>query len=518
MQLRPYQQEAVEAIHGEWEAGNRSTLLVAATGTGKTFTTAHVIKEALSRGERVLTLAHRDELLQQSAESISTVCGLPPWAIMVEKGRDRATASAQVVVASIQSMRGDRLKRWPKSHFGMIWVDEAHHAVSPTYQAVLERFQNAKVLGVTATPDRLDKKGMGQVFDSVAHAYEIVDAINDGYLCPIKSRIVVVESMDLGSLRTRRGDWTEGDLERQLTTRPSLYEVAKPTVEIADERPTLVFAATVLHAELLTKVINTIRPGSADFLSGSDPVDRRRGVLDAFRERQVQFLVNCQLFTEGTDLPLTSCVAVARPTQSRALYTQMVGRGTRLSPGKENLLILDFTDNALCHKLICALDILDGNDDPAVKRKATEAAVAGEVDPMAAMDKAADAIAEEERAKMREMLRYRKVAVDPFAVIGHHVRHQISPISPTEKQTAFLERHGFPTKGISKREASRIIGKVIKRFKDGYCTPRQSRLLAKRGLDCDLTREEADQVIDYIAKAKWATPPEIRRKYAAKEE
>ena len=339
MKLRSYQEAAVDGIFEAWRSA-RSTLLVQPTGTGKTVTFAHVINR-MPMG-RALVLAHREELIVQAADKIARVTGAKPDTEMAEMRADHGMfGKARVVVSSIQTQcagrNGDtRMKRFDPQEFGLLVVDEAHHATAPTYRRVLEHYgqnQDLKILGVTATPDRHDEEALGQVFDSVAFDYELLDAIRDGWLVPIHQRSVVVDGLDYSGVRTTAGDLNGADLARVMEYEETLHGIAHPTVELAAGRKALVFAASVAHAERLCEIFNRHSTGCARFVTGTTPKDERRGMLADYAAGKFQMLVNVGVATEGFDEPGIQVVVMARPTKSRALYAQMAGRGTRALPG-----------------------------------------------------------------------------------------------------------------------------------------------------------------------------------------
>src|ERR1700753_4078291 len=357
--LRPYQLEAIAAVQRAL-GRHRSALLVAATGTGKTVTFADLVRLQRKGGGRALVLAHRDELIGQAVRKLEQL-GL---SADVEKGKQRASTLAKVVVGSVQSLRGARLTRFPHSHFALIVVDEAHHAMAPGYRAILDHFGAAKVVGFTATPLRADGQALGDVFDAVAYRYEIRAAIREGYLVPISARHAAVDGVDLSAIKTRAGDLAQDQLAAVLETEQAIAGVVGPLLEIAHERPTVIFGVDVAHAHALCDAINGRRPGSARAVSGETADDERRRLLADYDAGEFQFLCNCALLTEGWDSPRTECVAIARPTKSWALYVQMAGRGTRPSPstGKRDMLLLNFTGRAGKHRLVGPADCLSGSD------------------------------------------------------------------------------------------------------------------------------------------------------------
>lgn len=223
MELRPYQKEAVAAVGHEWEEGNRKTLLVLPTGTGKTIVFANVAAQAVRRGNKVLVLAHRDELLQQAEDKIQTATGLR---CAKEKAGDTSIGSwYRIVVGSVQTMMRDkRLNQFAPDAFGTIIIDEAHHCISNSYQHVLQHFPEANVLGVTATPERNNLQCLGEYFDSLAYEYTLPQAIKDGYLCKIKAQTIPLK-LDLSGVSMSAGDYSAGGLGTALD--PYLEQIAE---------------------------------------------------------------------------------------------------------------------------------------------------------------------------------------------------------------------------------------------------------------------------------------------------
>lgn len=537
IELRPYQQEACDRID-ETLGRARSTLLVMATGTGKTTVFSEVIRR---RAGRCLVLAHRDELIRQAAKRIGAQTGRT---ISIEKAEERA-GRTQVVVASIQTLaqgreeaaRGPdglvlynpdgtcktetvyrRLTRFRPDEFDLVVVDEAHHAVADSYRRVLTHFADAKILGVTATPDRADELAMGAVFDEVAFQYEIADAIRDGWLCPVRARQVQCDAIDLTGVKTVAGDLNAGQLDDVMKTERALHQVAKPTIEQAGERRTLVFTTSVENAHRLAEVFCRYRPDCARAVDGgTDPVTRRR-VLADHQAGRFQFLVNVGVLTEGYDDPQVACVAMGRPTKSRALYAQMAGRGTRIAPGKEDLLLLDFVGNSGKHALVSALDVLAGKHPDEVVEKAKKLLLEEPgADARAVLDKAAAQLEAEEkrreeakrRAAGRAKVAYSTKDVDPFRVLGlrdpGEYGSRFGDAPATENQIAQLNKMRIPvTEGLTKRGASRIIGEQFRRRREGLCTFGQAKVLQKRGYDTSaMTFEDARALMDALAFNGW---------------
>ena len=382
--LRPYQIAAVDAVRDAWTRGHR-TLIVLATGTGKTTVFAEIIRRRRDAGRgRALVIAHRIELLEQAADRLRA----GGVSAELDSGASYAVqhalmGGADAVVATVQTLRGRRLERWASDAFSTIIVDEAHHSTSASYRAVLDRFPEAKILGVTATPDRGDGIGLGEVYTSAAYSYPMAAGIRDGYLAPLRCLAIDTPSIRLSSCSVTRQehgrDYSAADLAAQLESESALHELAVPIARESMGRRTIVFVPSVTVAHELARVLAAyVGADAVRSLDGSSGTEERAAVLEQYRAGSVRFLVNCALVTEGFDAPSTSCVAIARPTQSRALYAQMVGRGTRIAPGKEDCLVLDLAPSNERHSLASPLDILGGKPlDAADVAEARAAAMTG---------------------------------------------------------------------------------------------------------------------------------------------
>ena len=344
MELRPYQQEARESIQREWENGNKKTLLVLPTGCGKTIVFSKVIEDRVRKGERVLVLAHRSELLEQASDKLKQSTGLNT---ATEKAEETSIGSwFRVVVGSVQTLQRDkRLRKFAKDHFDTIVVDEAHHCISDGYQRVLGHFDQANVLGVTATPDRGDMRNLGTYFESLAYEYTLPKAIKEGYLSKIKA-LTIPLTLDLSGVGTQAGDFKSSDLSSALD--PYLYQIADEMAKQCQYRKTVVFLPLVKTSQKFRDILNE-RGFKAAEVNGESK--DRAEVLKDFEDGKYNVLCNSMLLTEGWDCPSVDCVVVLRPTKVRALYSQMVGRGTRLFPGKEELLLLDFLWHTERHDL-----------------------------------------------------------------------------------------------------------------------------------------------------------------------
>ena len=451
LQMRPYQQAAREAIHAEWNDGRRRTLLVLPTGTGKTIVFAAVTEDQVRSGSRVLVLAHRGELLEQAADKIKRSTGS---ASAVEKAEQTCLDSwCRVVVGSVQSLqRPARLEQFPADYFGTIIIDEAHHAITDGYQRVLEHFPEANVLGVTATPDRGDMRNLGEVFDSLAYEYKLTQAIREGYLCPILAQTIPLQ-LDISQVTLSGGDFAVGGLGTALD--PYLEQIASEMQTACAGRKTVVFLPLIKTSQKFRDILNSKGFRAAEVNGQSED---RAEILSDFSNGKYNVLCNSMLLTEGWDCPSVDCIVVLRPTKVRSLYSQMVGRGTRLSPetGKKDLLLLDFLWLTERHELCRPADIICENRE--VSRKMTEnLAQAGcpEDIEQAAEQASADVVAQREEAlakQLAEMRRRKKKLVDPLQyemsiqaedLTGYVPSFGWEMGPPSEKQTAALEKFGI---------------------------------------------------------------------------
>jgi superfamily II DNA or RNA helicase len=394
MKLRPYQEEGAQAII-ECLKTDRSTLLVMPPGCGKT---QIFVAVAGRLGLRTLFLAHRDELITQAAHRIEQMLGTDP---AIEKASEHASHDAQYVVASVQTLRWPRLGTWPRDHFGLVVVDESQHAVAKGHRGITSYFESAKVLGVTATPDRLDKLALGEVFDSVAYEYPLPTAVADGWLTRVTARRIRLKEIDLNGVSTRAGDFATNELEARIGHEKSLAAIRKAILEYSEGRKTLVYTPMVESACRLMQLLNEARPGCARVVHGETPQEERRETLRAHAAGEFQFVTSVGILTEGYDSPTVSCIAMARPTKSRALYAQILGRGMRLAEGKSDCLVLDFTGVTNQLGLVSPADALAGKVDDETSAALAEMPWGDEpTDMMKAIDEAKRrVIAEAERKR-----------------------------------------------------------------------------------------------------------------------
>ena len=515
-ELRPYQQQARDRIHAEWDAGHTRTLLVLPTGTGKTIVFASVAADQVRAGDRVLILAHRGELLEQAADKLQRSTGLVS---AVEKAESTCLNSwFRVVVGSVQTLqRTARLERFPRDYFGTIIIDEAHHAITDGYRRILDYFEGARVLGVTATPDRGDMRNLGEVFDSLAFEYKLTDAIKEGYLCKIMAQTIPLQ-LDITSVTLSGGDYAVGDLGTALD--PYLEQIAAEMARRCKSRKTVVFLPLIKTSQKFRDLLNAHGFRAAEVNGQSDD---RRQVLADFDAGKYNVLCNSMLLTEGWDCPSVDCVVVLRPTKVRSLYSQMVGRGTRLSPGKTDLLLLDFLWMTDKHELCRPADLVC--EDRAVARQMTETlAESGcpEDIEQAAAQASEDVVAQREEALAKQLAEQRRKKAKLVDPLQYEMSIQAEDLSgyvptfgweagpPSEQQTAALEKLGIlPDAVESAGKAALLLDRLNKRRDEGLTTPKQIRCLEKYGFQHVGTWsfEAARHMIDRIAAQGWRGVP-----------
>lgn len=519
MELRPYQIEAKNAVFAEWEKGNKKTLLVLPTGTGKTIVFSSITADCVRNGERVLILAHRSELLEQAADKLNQSTGL---GCAVEKAEETCLGSwFRVVVGSVQSlMRESRLKQFPQDYFNSIIVDEAHHCISDSYQRVLQYFADAKVLGVTATPDRGDMRNLGSYFQSLAYEYTLPKAIKEGYLCPIKAMTIPIK-LDLSGVGVQAGDFKSGDLGTALD--PYLYQIADEMAKYCMNRKTVVFLPLIKTSQKFRDIL--ISKGFRAAEVNGDSADRAQ-ILADFEAGKYDVLCNSMLLTEGWDCPSVDCIVPLRPTKIRSLYAQMVGRGTRLCPGKDYLLLLDFLWHTERHELCHPAHLICTSEEVAKKMTENlEAAVGCPVDIEAAEKQASeDIVAQREEAlakQLQEMRNRKRKLVDPLqfemSIQAEDLANYVPAFGwemapPSQKQLQLLEKYGiFPDEIDNAGKAAKLLDRLEKRRREGLTTPKQIRFLEGRGFIHVGTWqfEAARKLIDRIAANGWRVPYDI---------
>jgi superfamily II DNA or RNA helicase len=553
MILRNYQRGASDAVFKEWQDVN-STLVVLPTGCGKTIVFADIIRRCFPK--RAMVIAHREELIWQAKDKINRSTGL---SCEVEMGNYKSApdlfSRAAAIVSTIQTQcaggdGGGRMGKFDPAQFGVLIIDEAHHATASTYKRIIEYYRtnpNLKIVGVTASPDRADEEALGQVFDTCAYSYEILDAISDGWLVPIEQQMVSVNGLDFSSIRTTAGDLNGADLAAVMEAEKNLHEISSSSLEIIGSKRALVFTSSVKHAQTLSEIFNRHRSGMSAWVCGKTDKDERRKILSDYAGGKIQILCNCSVLTEGFDDAGVQVIIMARPTKSRSLYSQMVGRSTRPLPGivdgpetpelrrqaiaasaKPSCLVVDFSGNSGKHKLITSADILGGNvSDEAVQRAIAQAKKTGKPVRMS------EALADEEqlikeeaeqrrladearRTKLTAKASFTTQSVDPFDVL------QIQPVKArgwdtgkvlTEKQRNFIQKQGLDPDSLPYSQAKQLIGAMLDRFDKKLCSFKMAKTLRKFGFNGDVSFDEAKRTIDAIAAAGWKRPAEPVKKY-----
>lgn len=519
MDLRPYQSEAKQAIFDQWEGGVQRTLLVLPTGCGKTIVFAKVAEDCVSQGDRVLIMAHRGELLEQAADKIAKATGL---GCATEKAEESCLDSwFRITVGSVQTMmRPKRLEQFAPDYFDTIIVDEAHHCLSDSYQRVLNHFEGARVLGVTATPDRGDMRNLGQYFESLAYEYTLPKAIKEGYLSPIKA-VTIPLKLDLAGVGIQSGDFKAGDLGTALD--PYLYQIAEEMASYCRDRKTVVFLPLVKTSQKFRDILQEKGFRAAEVNGESRD---RAEVLEAFDRGDYDVLCNSMLLTEGWDCPTVDCIVVLRPTKIRSLYSQMVGRGTRLFPGKDHLLLLDFLWHTERHELCHPASLICESED--VAKKMTENLEAAAGCPMdleeAEQTAAEDVVSQREEAlakQLEEMRRRKRKLVDPLQfemsiqaedLSGYVPSFGWEMAPPSDKQVKTLEKLGILPDAIDNAgKAAMMLERLEKRRVEGLTTPKQIRFLEGKGFRQVGTWQfdTARNLIDRIAANKWRIPADI---------
>ncbi|MDI9434065.1 MAG: DEAD/DEAH box helicase [Planctomycetota bacterium] len=544
MKLRDYQRDAVEKTLESFRT-NQAVLLVLATGTGKTVIAGHIADHFKDHG-RILLLAHREELVFQGLEKLERITGAASEIEMADSWAGKSTmwGGAKIIVSTIQTQiagrDGGRMNRFDPNDFALVIIDEAHHATAKSYRKVNDYYRqnpNVRILGLTATPDRADEEALGQVFDDVAFEYEIRDGIDNGWLVPVAQQSVHVSGLDYSSIRTTAGDLNGKDLAEVLEFEGTLHGMTTPILDLCGNAKTLIFTATVAQAERMAEILNRHKPDSAEFVCGTTPKEYRRELFRRYAAGGFQYLANVGVATEGFDEPGIQHIVMARPTKSRALFAQMLGRGTRTLPGvvddvdtadarkalislsdKPLLNVLDFVGNAGRHKLIHPTDILGGKYTDEVvelanrniERTDKPADIASELVKAEREIERRRRMREEAalRAKIRLTSKYSTSRVNPFDVLDivpcrEPGWHKGKPA--TDRQKAALVKFGVNVpENLSFVHASQLLGRLVERAEEGRPSFKMSKILRSKGYDPDdFTFHSANELIGRLAANGW---------------
>lgn len=475
MPLRTYQTSAIEAIQRGFDEYQKQ-LLVLPTGGGKTILFSHLA--AMHQPRRTLVIAHREELIQQAVDKIHKATGI---VAEIEKAEQCASFDAPVVVASIQTLSRRKVK-WPKDHFGLIVVDEAHHVLADSYLNVLSHFdQNAFVLGVTATPDRGDKRGLSKYFENIAYEVSLLDLIKQSWLSPIKVKTLPLQ-ISLQGCRTIGGDYNDADLGHAIE--PYLEAIADQLIEY-QHRKILVFLPLISLSQKFADLCRN-RGLLAEHVDGSSP--DRAAILQRFRNNHTRLLSNAMLLTEGYDEPSIDCVVMLRPTKIRSLYSQVVGRGTRIWPNKDHLLLLDFLWLSEKHNLIKPAHLIAKDDEEAEE-------ITSILEEDGNLEEAKERVDADRSRRLTETLRQNAsrrgrtfdameflLSINEIDLADFQSTMCWHDDPVTAKQSELLNRYNIdPSTAKNKGHASAIIDKLITRVQMKLATPKQVRWLKKLG-------------------------------------
>lgn len=488
MKLWPHQIVASDAIHRSIDRGSKSGLIVLPTGSGKTFI---IIMTSSDFGWPTLIVAHRIELIGQTADAIRKMC--PGASIgIIQAELDQWRNNEQFVLASVQSLKNGRLKSIPKNRFGLLVIDEAHHSVADSYRNIINHFDYKFLLGATATPDRYDGEGLADLYGSKPlYNYPIRKAIQDGILSRL-TQYAVTTGTSLDEVSTQAGDFVTNELSHEVNTTARNDVIVESFQQYASDRRSLAFTVDVQHAHDLAKSFDDAGI-SCKAIHGNMPLDERKQILADFRNERIQIVTNCQVLTEGYDHPGVNAVIMARPTQSRSLYQQCVGRGLRRHPGKSDCLVLDYQDNCSRNKLVTCLDLFG---DP----KSTNANGA---DVVQFVDRDAEKQVRKLTVQTLRPLTWRLEKICPWPelpTLHGFVASQPWHREPaTEKQTHYLRRNGLDIQGkLTKGTANYLIDRMLE-FKAEYpevATSRQRYFLKRCGRwDDSLTFDDAHKLI-----------------------
>ena len=487
MKLRDFQHDYLREISKGWADGWNRQLVVAPTGSGKTVLFSFITKDWR---DRVLILVDQDELVWQTVKKIEAICGITPD---VEKAEHEATLTAKVVVGSVQTlMREKRRSRWPADHFGLVIADEADKSVAPSWMSVLNHFdKTAKVLGFTATPNRTDQRNLGCYYENKIECENLISLIRKGFLAPLSIQMLPIK-IDVNGYGGGK-DFTDAEADDIIT--PHLEEIAKGIQSFAANRRTLVFLPLIKTCEKFSAIARDIGL-ICDHVYGVD--EQRDSKIQEFRDGFTDVLANSMLLTRGVDVPEVNCIVPCRPTKSVTLYTQQIGRGTRLADGKKDCLILDFLYQA-SKKLVCRpAHLIAGNQEEAdqiTKLSEDGAALPGDVaEQMDLLTVAGDATAAREEAlrrKLEEQKAKRSQFMSAEAFAMQHNSLAVAEFEPTmawheapitEKQAKYLEKAKIDVATVNGRgQASALISMVFHEQKLTLATQPQRFLLRRLG-------------------------------------
>lgn len=534
---RDYQIEGRDAAFGDFADGVDSALIVMPTGTGKTVLAGMCVETAASLGRKTLFLAHREILINQAYRTLGYF-GLDA---AVEMGQNNALEHVanfgmpEAVVGSVQTFQSDRLMRWPPTVFDYIIIDECHRALADSYTKILNWFHGYKLLGITATPKRGDERNLGARFSKKSYEYRLRRAIQEQWLVPIRTRTCPT-SVNLRGCKMTGGDLSVGELEERIG--PKIEQLARGFAKEIGARPSVAFLPDVGSAMAFAQVLCDLDV-TARYVAGTGgnfgmgKVERNDN-LEAFNAGEYQVIVCNELLVEGWDCPRVEAVGILRPTLQQYRYMQMVGRGTRPSPGtgKVDCLVIDFDweTDAEAKDLCTTVELFnDGSIDEEVfavaRGLAKERNADADIDPLEVIEEAERIVRTRQRFRIRLTGKEDQYAAwehDPVGVaklldIKLNRKYDLDKqgTNPaTKAQLGMLRGLGINApEGLSKWGASKMIDKLLKRQTAGGSSAVQVQALLVNGVDADMARsmsftdaKAAIVEIDTYNKAKPKSP------------
>lgn len=501
MNLRPYQSTAIESVESGWHHA-RKQLGVCATGGGKTIIFSHLCDR---QEGRTLILAHREELINQAVAKLHAATGI---FATIERASHTAIPGHGVIVGSVQTMRR-RLAKYSPDAFDLIICDEAHHVLSDEWRAVLDYFSGCpRILGVTATPDRADKKCLGRYFERVAFEVGLLDLIRQGYLAPLRAKQLGVE-IDLSALVKTRRDLNADEVAEAV--HPRLVALAREVAGEIWDRKALIFLPRCDVSERFSALL---RANGIESCHVSGQSIDRAAMLEWFAHPGPKALCNAMLLTEGFDQPDVDAIVCLRPTKSRALYSQIVGRGTRTAPGKTECLILDPLWLTGTHDLCRPAHLTGGND---LHRQCLQVQLDLGMDLLEAEEVAKVNVEEILARQLAEAAKNRKAPkglVDPLAyalALHDGALAEYEPAmdweseTPTPEQVKELDEAGLWTEGMLRGYASALLDKLAERKRLGLASPKQVMKLKQLGeANADtMTAGEAGRIMSMRFGGNW---------------
>lgn len=529
---RPYQAATVETAIAQYRQGFRSTLAVMATGTGKTLTASLVMARTLAKGGAVLWLNERDNLVAQMVGDLPGMLGVE---VFREQGPVRALPSARVVVATVQSMTEARLKTFDPAKFSLIVCDEAHHSVTESYRRVLAYFERARILGLSATPQRLDGKSMQLVYETICADYMMGPAIADGWLVPVRVR-PGRQRLDLSKLKKTGDDYTDEAIAGLLTPEV-LNGMCQDIVDLHEGRRGVSYWPRVEIAHVAAKTINLKRPGSARAVDGGMDRDEQKHILDAHKRGEFAHLCNCGVVVEGYDDKGIAYIYQGRPTRSLSRHIQEMGRGTRPADdagidgyataeerraaiarsSKPDVLILDSVGHLGKHAVADPVDALAGklDDEPTKKRAREILEEQGGGDVEGALEAARRLSDGERQLEAQRVARVQAAqfewghAVDPFSAFGLPPQSDVAKMAtpPSLKMRRFLfQEMGTCPPSLTEADALRLSKTIRARKRAGLADLRTTQWLSRHGISGQrMYQATADRVRQAIReKREWS--------------